>query len=66
VIRNEEIKNLEPKTARVLIKEYIDSNSVLQTDRSITFSDLSDFIDVHVRENQETAKVISTSDGFTL
>jgi hypothetical protein len=44
------IKNLEPKTAQALIKEYIDSNSVLQTDKSITFSDLSDCIDIHVRE----------------
>jgi ribosomal protein L37E len=44
------IKNLEAKTAQALIKEYIDSNSVLQTDKSTTFSDLSDCIDVHVRE----------------
>ena len=44
------IKNLEAKTAQSLIKEYIDSNSVLQTDKSTTFSDLSDCIDVHVRE----------------
>lgn len=44
------IKNLEAKTAQTLIKEYIDSNSVLQTDKSTTFSDLSDCIDVHVRE----------------
>jgi hypothetical protein len=44
------IKNLEAKTAQALIKEYINSNSVLQTDKSTTFSDLSDFIDVHVRE----------------
>lgn len=44
------IKNLEAKTAQALIKEYIDSNSVLQTDKSTTFSDLSDCIDVHIRE----------------
>lgn len=44
------IKNLEAKTAQTLIKEYIDSHSVLQTDKSSTFSDLSDCIDVHVRE----------------
>lgn len=44
------IKNLEAKTAQTLIKEYIDSNAVLQTDKSTTFSDLSDCIDVHVRE----------------
>jgi hypothetical protein len=44
------IKNLEAKTVQALIKEYIDSNSVLQTDKSTTFSDLSDCIDVHVRE----------------
>ena len=44
------IKNLEAKTAQALIKEYIDSDSVLQTDKSTTFSDLSDCIDVHVRE----------------
>jgi ribosomal protein L37E len=48
------IKNLEAKTAQALIKEYIDSNSVLQTDKSTTFSDLSDCIDVHVRENSGT------------
>lgn len=44
------IKNLEAKTAQALIKEYIDSDSVLQTDKSTTFSDLGDCIDVHVRE----------------
>ena len=44
------IKNLEAKTAQALIKEYIDSDSVLQTDKSTTFSDLSDCIDVHVIE----------------
>lgn len=50
------IKNLEAKTAQTLIKEYIDSNSVLQTDKSTTFSDLSDCIDVHVREISGTDK----------
>jgi hypothetical protein len=44
------IKNLEAKTAQALIKEYIDQSSVLQTDKSTTFSDLGDCIDVHVRE----------------
>jgi len=44
------IKNLEAKTAQNLIKEYIDSNAVLQTDKSTTFSDLSDCIDVHISE----------------
>ena len=43
-------KNLEAKTAQTLNKEYIDSDSVLQTDKSTTFSDLSDCIDVYVRE----------------
>ncbi len=51
------IKNLEAKTAQALIKEYIDSNAVLQTDKSTTFSDLSDCIDVHVRE------ISGTKDG---
>jgi hypothetical protein len=41
------ITNLDAKTAQALIKEYIDSNSVLQTDKSSNFSDLSDCIDVH-------------------
>lgn len=50
------IKNLEAKTAQALIKEYIDSDSVLQTDKSTTFSDLSDCIDVHVREISGTDK----------
>jgi len=50
------IKNLEAKTAQTLIKEYIDSDSVLQTDKSTTFSDLSDCIDVHVREISGTDK----------
>lgn len=50
------IKNLEARTAQTLIKEYIDSNSVLQTDKSTTFSDLSDCIDVHVREISGTDK----------
>ncbi len=31
------IKNLKAKTAKALIKEYIDSNSVLQTDKTTTF-----------------------------
>ena len=44
------IKNLEAKTADALIKEYIDKNSVLQTDKSTTFSDLGDCIEVHVKE----------------
>ena len=50
------IKNLEAKTAQTLIKEYIDYDSVLQTDKSTTFSDLSDCIDVHVREISGTDK----------
>ncbi len=44
------IKNLEAKTAQQLIKDYIDPSAVLQTDKSTTFSDLSDCINVHVRE----------------
>lgn len=44
------IKNLEAKTAQHLIKDYIDSNAVLQTDKSTTFSNLSDCIEVHIRE----------------
>jgi hypothetical protein len=51
------IKNLDAKTAQALIKEYIDSNSVLQTDKSTTFSDLSDCIDVYFRE------ISGTEDG---
>ena len=48
------IKNLEAKTAQALIKEYIDKDSVLQTDKSTTFSDLSDCVDVHVKEISST------------
>lgn len=48
------IKNLEAKTAQALIKEYIDQDSVLQTDKSTTFSDLSDCIDVHIKEISKT------------
>lgn len=44
------IKNLEARSAEALIKQYIDQDSVLQTDKSTTFSDLGDYIDVHVRE----------------
>jgi len=44
------IKNLGAKTVQILIKEFIYKNTVLQTDKSTTFSDLSDCIDVHVRE----------------
>ncbi|WP_200978120.1 IS1595 family transposase [Echinicola sp. 20G] len=50
------IKNLEAKTAQNLVKEFIDPNSVLQTDMSTTFSDLSDCIDVHVKEISGTEK----------
>lgn len=48
------IKNLEAKSAQALIKEYLDKDSVLQTDKSTTFSDLSDCIDVHVKEISKT------------
>ncbi len=41
---------MEAKTTQAFIKEYIGSNSMLQTDKSTTLSDLSDCIDVHVRE----------------
>jgi hypothetical protein len=41
---------LEAKTSQVLIKEYIDSNSLLQTDKSTTFSDMSDCIGFHFGE----------------
>jgi hypothetical protein len=44
------IKNLEVKIAQSLIKEIIDKNIVIQTNKSTTFSYLSDWIDVHVRE----------------
>lgn len=44
------IKNLEAKTAQVLIKVFIYKNTLLQTDKSTTFLDLPDCIDVHVRE----------------
>lgn len=60
------IKNLEAKTAQALIKEYNDSNSVFQTDKSTTLPDLIDCIDVHVREVSETEEGILTSNGFTL
>ncbi len=48
------IKNLEAKTAQALVKEYIDSNSVIQTEKSTYFSDLSDCIDVKTRAISET------------
>jgi hypothetical protein len=41
---------LEAKKVQALIIEYIDLNSVLQTDESTNFSNLSDCMDVHVRE----------------
>ncbi|MDN3667758.1 IS1595 family transposase [Echinicola jeungdonensis] len=50
------IKNLEAKTAQGLVKEFIDQDSVLQTDKSTTFSDLGDCIEVHVREVSGTDK----------
>ena len=43
------IKNLEAKTAHVVIKDFIDKDNVNQTDKSTTFSGLSDCIDVHVK-----------------
>jgi len=48
------IKNLETKIAQALIKEYNDSKSVLQTYKSTTLPDLSDCIDVHIREVSRT------------
>ena len=54
-LKIKKIKNLEAKTAQTLIKENIDSKSVLQTDKSTTFSDLSDCIDVYVKEISGTA-----------
>lgn len=44
------IKNLEAKTAQVLIKDFFDKDTVLKTDKSATFSDLGDCINVQVRE----------------
>jgi len=48
------IKNLEAKTAQASIKECIDKDSVLQTDKSTTFSDLIDCIDVYIKEMSKT------------
>lgn len=47
------IKNLEAKTAQGVIKNFIDKDTVLQTDKSTTFSDLSDCIDVHIKKSLE-------------
>jgi ribosomal protein L37E len=44
------IKNLEAKTAEDIIKDFVDKDTVLQTDKSTTFTDLSDCIDIHVKE----------------
>jgi hypothetical protein len=51
------IKHLEAKTGKPLSKEYINSDSVLQTDQSISFSDISDCIYVHVREISGTKEI---------
>ncbi len=44
------IDSLKAKAAEKLIKDFIDKNSVLQTDDSTTYSKFEDFIDVHVKE----------------
>jgi ribosomal protein L37E len=44
------IKNLEAKTAEDIIKDFVDKDTVLQTDKSTTFTNLSDCIDIHVKE----------------
>lgn len=44
------IKNLEAKTAEDIIKDFVDKDTVLQTDKSTTFTDLRDCIDIHVKE----------------
>lgn len=50
------IKNLEARTAQSIIKEYVDRNPVLQTDKSTNHSELSDCIEVHVRKISGTEK----------
>ena len=45
---------MEAKTAQASIKECIDKDSVLQTDKSTTFSDLIDCIDVYIKEMSKT------------
>lgn len=47
---------MEAKTAKTLIKEYIESNLVFQADKSTTFFYLSECIDVHIREISGTDK----------
>jgi ribosomal protein L37E len=44
------IKNLEAKTAEDIIKDFVDKDTVLQTDKSTTFTNLSNCIDIHVKE----------------
>jgi ribosomal protein L37E len=55
------IKNLEAKTAEDIIKDFVDKDTVLQTDKSTTFTDLSDCIDIHVTKKYlEQMKANST------
>jgi transposase-like protein len=44
------IENLKAKTAEKLIKGLIEKDSVLQTDRSNTYADFEDFLEVHVQD----------------
>jgi hypothetical protein len=56
VLQNEKENELEGKTAQSLIKKYIDSNAMLQTDTSFIFLDLIYCINVRFKE-------ISTTDN---
>jgi len=44
------IENLKATTAEKLIRNLLDKDIVLQTDESMTYSKVEDFIDVHVKE----------------
>lgn len=48
------IENLKSKTAEKVIKDLIDKSVVVQTDKSSTYSNFADFIDVHVSDVSKT------------
>lgn len=50
------VANLKARTAEKLVKEFIDKEAVLQTDKSTTFVNLIDCVDTHVSEISSTKK----------
>ena len=57
------LDNLKAKTSEKLIKGLIDKKAAVQTDESMTYSNLKDCIDVHVKELSSIKKQVQSQLG---